>query len=99
MSSLTLVRHGQASFFAEDYDQLSALGHAQAGLLGDHWVRRRLGFDEVYVGPRTRQRQTAEAVGERYRQSGLPWPEPVLLPELDEIRHGQPFAPARPRIG
>jgi broad specificity phosphatase PhoE len=84
MSSLTLVRHGQASFFAEDYDRLSALGEKQAALLGEHWAKRGPAFDEVYYGPRARQRQTAEIVGERYRQAGRPWPEPVLLPELDE---------------
>jgi broad specificity phosphatase PhoE len=84
MSFLTLVRHGQASFFAEDYDRLSPLGETQAALLGDHWVRRRLTFAEIYTGPRSRQVRTAEIVGERYRQAGLPWPEPVVLPELDE---------------
>jgi broad specificity phosphatase PhoE len=85
MSSLTLVRHGQASFFAEDYDKLSPLGEKQAALLGAHWaVLRGLVFDEVYTGPRSRQARTAEIVGESYRQAGLPWPEPVTLPELDE---------------
>src|SRR5205807_858651 len=38
----------------------------------------------VYVGPRTRQRQTAELVGAAYSQAGVPWPAPVELPELDE---------------
>ena len=84
MSFLTLVRHAQASFFADDYDQLSPLGRTQAGLLGDHWVSRRQLWDEVYTGPRTRQRHTAELVGARYRQARLSWPEPVVLPELDE---------------
>jgi broad specificity phosphatase PhoE len=85
MSFLTLVRHGQASFFADDYDRLSPLGETQAALLGDHWaVLRGLKFDEVYTGPRARQRRTAEIVGERYREAGLHWPQPVTLPELDE---------------
>jgi broad specificity phosphatase PhoE len=84
MSSLILVRHGQASFLAEDYDRLSPVGENQAALLGDHWVRRGLVFDEIYTGPRLRQSRTAEIVGERFRHAGVPWPEPVLLPELDE---------------
>jgi broad specificity phosphatase PhoE len=84
MSFLTLVRHGQASFFAEEYDKLSAVGEAQAALLGDHWARRGVVFDEVYSGPRARQARTAEIVGERFRQAGLPWPEPVTLAALDE---------------
>jgi len=84
MSVLTLVRHSQASFFAADYDRLSELGQTQAGLLGEHWVHRRLHFDEVYTGPRTRQRQTAEVVGGCYQRAGLAWPEAVTLEELDE---------------
>jgi broad specificity phosphatase PhoE len=84
MSSLTLVRHGQASFFADDYDKLSPLGEKQAELLGEHWVRRDFVFDEIYCGPRSRQARTAHIVGERYRAAGKPWPDVITLPELDE---------------
>src|SRR5262245_14999842 len=58
MSTLTLVRHAQASLFAENYDVLSSLGETQARLLGEFSARRKVDFDEVYCGPRTRQRQT-----------------------------------------
>ena len=34
MASILMVRHGQASFGAEDYDQLSPLGQRQADLMG-----------------------------------------------------------------
>jgi broad specificity phosphatase PhoE len=84
MGSLALVRHGQASFFADDYDVLSPLGEAQARHLGDHWARRGEDFDEVYVGPRRRQQRTAELAGEQVRRAGRPWPAPVVVPELDE---------------
>ena len=84
MSMLTLVRHGQACFFAADYDRLSDLGEKQAVLLGEHWARLGLGFDEVYTGPRVRQRQTADLIGDGLRRPGLPWPDPVVLSELDE---------------
>lgn len=84
MSFLTLVRHAQASFFAADYDQLSGLGQEQARRLGKHWVERGFAFDEIYAGPRARQQHTAELVGDCYRQAGLPWPDPVLLADLDE---------------
>src|SRR5262245_35108763 len=84
MSTLALVRHAQASFFADDYDRLSPTGEAQARHLGDYWASREDVFDEVYVGPRLRQRQTAELVGAQYRQAGLYWPEPVALADLDE---------------
>jgi broad specificity phosphatase PhoE len=84
MSSLMLVRHAQASFFADDYDRLSEVGRAQASLLGQHWVRRGLVVDEVYTGPRCRQQQTAELAGVVYGQAGARWPEPVVFPEFDE---------------
>ena len=84
MSSLILVRHGQASFFADDYDQLSTLGTEQARRLGEHSLAQQLVFDEVYCGPRVRHRDTADGVGNCYRRAGLTWPEPVVLPELDE---------------
>jgi broad specificity phosphatase PhoE len=84
MSSLTLVRHAQASFFADDYDQLSAIGENQARILGEAWVRSQRAFDEAYVGPRQRQQQTAALVANCYRELGLSFPEPVVVPELDE---------------
>ncbi len=84
MSALVLVRHGQASFFDDDYDRLSPVGETQALRLGDYWAGQCETFSEVYVGPRRRQQQTAERVGARYLEAGLPWPEPVVLEELDE---------------
>jgi len=84
MSLLFLVRHAQASFDRDDYDQLSARGGEQARRLGAHWAELNLIFDHVYVGPRRRHRQTLEAVAAVYRERGVRWPEPVELPELDE---------------
>ena len=40
MGQLYLVRHGQASFGADDYDQLSELGRRQAVQLGRYWAQR-----------------------------------------------------------
>lgn len=84
MSVLTLVRHGQASFFADDYDKLSPLGEKQARLVGEYWARQKLPVHEVYMGPRARQQRSAELAGEAYREAGLTWPEPILLEDLDE---------------
>jgi broad specificity phosphatase PhoE len=85
MSALVLVRHGQASFFAHDYDQLSPLGRRQARLLGEHWAHRGVVFDAIFAGPRIRQRHTAELTAEAYQtESGRSWPTIVTLDELDE---------------
>jgi broad specificity phosphatase PhoE len=88
MSGLILVRHGQASLFADDYDRLSDVGRIQARLLGEYWARRGLAFDEVYTGPRMRQRQTAELAAAVHEGNGSRWPELVELPEFDEFDLG-----------
>ena len=51
VSLLYLVRHGQASFFAEDYDRLSPLGELQARRLGEFFAARGVRFDAAYSGP------------------------------------------------
>ena len=81
MSSVVFVRHAQASLFGADYDQLSVLGQSQARFLGKYLASLDHGFDEVYIGPRRRHRQTAELVFEQVE--GKP-PEWVELPQLDE---------------
>ncbi|MCK9468951.1 MAG: histidine phosphatase family protein [Porticoccaceae bacterium] len=59
MSELILLRHGQAAFGNEHYDQLSTLGEAQARATGDFLQARKWQFDRVITGPRQRQRLTA----------------------------------------
>ncbi len=58
MGTLYLVRHGQASFGAADYDQLSELGHKQSERLGQYWRERGLTFDAVLTGTLRRHAQT-----------------------------------------
>jgi len=60
MSTLTVVRHGQARPFDSNPDQLSPLGEEQARALGEYWKRLGITFDEVWSGSLQRQRQTAE---------------------------------------
>jgi broad specificity phosphatase PhoE len=85
MGLITVVRHGQASTFAREYDLLTPTGHEQARRLGEYWVRNGIAWDRVLVGPRVRHRQTEEEVGNVYRAHGLPWPEAERVDELDEL--------------
>ncbi len=62
MGTLTLVRHGQASFGAADYDQLSELGHRQSELLGEYFKRRGHRFDAVMTGSLKRHAQTRDGI-------------------------------------
>lgn len=64
MGRLLLVRHGQASFGADDYDVLSATGRAQAGLLGRYLAAREVAPDVLVHGTMRRQRDTAAAMVE-----------------------------------
>lgn len=61
MAALYLVRHGQASFGNQNYDQLSELGVQQARHLGRWWAERDMQVSRVVTGTLTRHRQTAES--------------------------------------
>jgi broad specificity phosphatase PhoE len=77
MGTLYLVRHGQASFGAADYDQLSALGTRQCQALGG-WMRGKgLRFEAVLRGSLKRHVQSLDAI-----QGG--YGDDVLLPSAME---------------
>jgi broad specificity phosphatase PhoE len=59
LSTLHLIRHGQASFGTEDYDRLSRLGEQQIGHLRDHYARTGQRLDAIHSGTLKRQRATA----------------------------------------
>jgi len=84
MSTLLLVRHGQARLFTADYDRLSDIGLSQAGALADFWLDRGIRPDSVYSGTMIRQRQTADAVGKVFTTTGEVWPEPQEISGLNE---------------
>ena len=84
MSMMTLIRHGQASFFSADYDRLSSMGEEQSRLLGQYWGIHGVCIDQVFSGPRLRQQQTTQWIGEAFRQHGGNWPDPVVEAGLDE---------------
>src|ERR1035437_2538453 len=84
MALLFLVRHAQASFLAEEYDHLSALGESQATLLGEYWASRKMVFHRVGAGPRRRHAGTARFVRDAYATANLNFPNPEMLPEFDE---------------
>ena len=60
MATIYLIRHGQASFGADDYDKLSVLGARQAHVLGEYLRDCDIVFDAVYSGDLLRQRETAQ---------------------------------------
>ena len=86
MGRLYLVRHAQAAFLSQNYDQLSTLGEKQARLLGEYWAHRNVFFDRVCSGPAIRHRHTAQLVSEAYRKAGRDFPPPTIVDEFDEFQ-------------
>ncbi len=84
MGQIFFIRHAQASFLKEDYDQLSDLGLQQAEMLGTYLAEKNFRFDKVYLGTLKRHRQTAEAVALAFRKKNLHWPEYTFLGAFDE---------------
>lgn len=76
MGNLYLVRHGQASFGAADYDNLSELGHRQSVRLGEYFAGKGLQFEAVIVGTLRRHAQTWTGIaqGAGLTQQALEWP-------------------------
>ncbi len=97
MGTLYLVRHGQASFGADDYDQLSELGHTQSVHLGEYFRRKGVRFEAVLTGTLRRHRQTWAGIREGYADA---LPEALERPGLNEYDahaviaavHPQPLA-------
>ncbi|MEM9431986.1 MAG: histidine phosphatase family protein [Pseudomonadota bacterium] len=82
MTELVLVRHGQASFGAEDYDRLSPLGHQQAAWLGHYFREHGLTFDRAFNGALRRHRETAAGIA-----SVHPLPALVEDARFDELHY------------
>ncbi|HEY1029516.1 MAG TPA: histidine phosphatase family protein [Pseudomonas sp.] len=103
MGSIYLIRHGQASFGADDYDVLSPIGVRQAEVLGEHLDQLGIVLDRCISGSLQRQQHTANAALQR--MSAVPALEidaafnefdadavirtllPDLLPEEPEALH------------
>lgn len=109
MGLLLIVRHGQASFGASDYDRLSDLGRRQARLTAEALTAARGPVTRVICGSLRRQHDTAEAIAAAW---GLPvtrdarWDEYLADPILahhsgtdQRLEHpaGAAAAPSDPR--
>jgi broad specificity phosphatase PhoE len=75
MGTLYLVRHGQASFGAADYDKLSELGHKQSIRLGEYFAHKGIHFDGLIAGTLRRHKQTLEGILRGMNRAGehLSW--------------------------
>ncbi|KAF1005035.1 MAG: 2,3-bisphosphoglycerate-dependent phosphoglycerate mutase [Pseudomonas fluorescens] len=105
MGSIYLIRHGQASFGADDYDVLSPIGIQQAQALGRHLAELGLTFDRCLSGDLRRQQHTATAAFEQYGAFDLPVPpletdsafnefdaDAIIRALLPDLLHSEPEA-------
>lgn len=76
MGNLYLVRHGQASFGAVDYDNLSSLGVQQSVRLGEYFAQKGIQFNAVLTGSLRRHTQTWAGIakGAALEHDPLVWP-------------------------
>jgi broad specificity phosphatase PhoE len=84
LSTLYLIRHGQASFGAHNYDVLSELGARQGRALGAYFAARELSTDALYVGPRVRHEDTARHFTDAACAGGATVPASMSVADLDE---------------
>lgn len=85
MSTIYLIRHGQAGFAQAEYDILSELGAVQAQRLGSHFITAQLGAQVVYSAPRRRHRETAINMCIGAEAAGGTLPEFMPAPAFDEF--------------
>jgi broad specificity phosphatase PhoE len=81
MSELYLVRHGQASFGAKNYDKLSELGIQQAIWLGEYFQQRNIDFERLWLGDLLRHQETAQGICKAFSRP----PEWTIQNKLNEF--------------
>ncbi|MBS1833004.1 MAG: histidine phosphatase family protein [Acidobacteria bacterium] len=89
MSTITLIRHGQACAFEKDSDRLTELGFHQSRKLGSYWEGR--AFDLAFRGSLRRHRETAEAAGYPGAIENPGWNEydaPAIIATLGPLFYG-----------
>jgi broad specificity phosphatase PhoE len=94
MSTIYVVRHGQASFGEADYDQLSTLGYRQADVVGEYLRDQGIRLDAAYSGDLKRQQETA-----RRALACQPHPVPHTVdPRFNEVRNDEHLEYLLPRV-
>jgi len=82
MTQVILIRHGQASFGSQNYDQLSSLGLQQSKWLGTHLSQRGKLPSRVISGTLERHKQTALGILSEVK-SGVPLTQDESWNEFD----------------
>ena len=84
MSKIFLIRHGQASYLSDDYDNLSDKGILQSEALGSYFVKNNIHLDRIFIGKLNRHQQTFDGFTNAFEAKGIILPKPIYLEELNE---------------
>jgi broad specificity phosphatase PhoE len=84
MSTLLLIRHGQASFGQGDYDKLSEKGARQSRITAEHLLDSGNAADVIFTGTMLRHRETCDQYLEALAQRGQAAPEIITTAGLNE---------------
>lgn len=104
MTTIYLVRHGQASFGSANYDELSPLGHRQSELLGRWWRQIDRRVESVALGAMKRHRQTAQAclqglIADAVGDQSIDLKDAFVEPGFNEYDHEAILRVYRPDLG
>jgi broad specificity phosphatase PhoE len=97
MSSVYLVRHGQAGT-RDSYDSLSELGREQSRLLGEYFLAQGIQFTAAYSGTLQRQQQTAAEVSSAFKRTAVPFPETIINQQWNEFDLGDVYREIGPLL-
>lgn len=107
MPSIYLIRHGQASLGADDYDKLSDLGHRQAERLGEYLAHKGITPQAVLMGGLRRHAQTwagiARGMGAAVTAQPEIWPglneynSDAVIRTVSHATHARPTTPEATR--
>lgn len=92
MATLHLIRHGQASFGSDNYDQLSETGWLQGRVTGC-FLKKTLVPAMTFRGELQRHRETADAIAEAFAGE---FPKPHVDGAFDEFNHLEVIQRHRP---
>ena len=94
MANLLIIRHGQASFGADNYDQLSMLGQHQADLTGEFLSQSGVQLSAAFSGDLSRQCETGERILAQLDDA----PSLVIDPRLNEVQTDEQVAVMTPLL-
>ncbi len=94
MANLLIIRHGQASFGADNYDQLSTLGQHQADLTGEFLSQSGVQLSAAFSGDLSRQRETGQRILAQLEDA----PSLAIDPRFNEVQTDEQVAVMTPLL-